>query len=136
LRALRDAGCDTIKIGLESADPDVLVGIRRVHDDRAASAYLDQVRAVVVECRQIGLICRLFVMVGLPYQTSRSIGRTAEYLRKVQPQRLHVKPFQWYPGIALAQSVTPDAADQAAMLRAAVEQRPALWQRVARKLTR
>ena len=27
LRALRDAGCDTIKIGVESADPEVLIGI-------------------------------------------------------------------------------------------------------------
>lgn len=136
LRALRDAGCDTIKIGLESADPEVLVGIGRVNDEPSATAYLEQVAAVIAACRQVGLVCRLFVMVGLPYQTGEALGRTADFLRRNRPQRLHVKPFQWYPGIALSQSFAPDAAEQAAFLRAAIEERPALWRRVARKLPR
>ena len=33
LRLLRDVGCDTIKIGLESADPEVLVAIGHVQDE-------------------------------------------------------------------------------------------------------
>ena len=70
-------------------------------------------------------------MVGLPYQTSNSLGRTADFLRKVHPPRLHIKPFQWYPGIALPQSTDPTAANQATLLRAAVEQPAALWRRVA-----
>jgi len=136
LRALRDAGCDTIKIGLESADPEVLISIGRVQDERSANAYLEQVAAVIAECRQVGLVCRLFVMVGLSYQTSEALGRTADFLRQNRPQRLHVKPFQWYPGIALSQSFAPDAAEQAAFLRAAIEERPTLWRRVARRLAR
>ena len=42
LRALRSAGCDTIKIGVESADPEVLISIGRVRDERSANAYLSR----------------------------------------------------------------------------------------------
>ena len=136
LRAVRDAGCDTIKIGVESADPDVLIGIGRVQDERSATAYLEQVAAVITECRQVGLICRVFVMVGLPYQTHESLGRTASFLRQNRPQRLHVKAFQWYPGIALSQSSAPNPAEQAAFIRTTIEGRSTLWRRVARRLAR
>ncbi len=136
LVALRDAGCDTIKIGLESADPEVLVRIGRVGDRNQATAYLEQVASVVGECRQIGLLCRVFVMVGLPYQTDESPSRTAAFLRRIEPPRLHTMPFRWYPGIALPQAVLPEAAAEAAFLRAAVDTRPALWRRVARKFSR
>ena len=136
LRAVRDAGCDTIKIGVESADPEVLIGIGRVRDEKSATAYLEHVAAVISECRQVGLICRVFVMVGLPYQTHESLGRTASFLRQNRPQRLHVKAFQWYPGIALSRSSAPDAAEQAAFMRAAIEGRSTLWRRVARRLAR
>ena len=79
---------------------------------------------------------RVFVMVGLPYQTHESLGRTASFLRQNRPQRLHVKAFQWYPGIALSQSSAPDAAEQAAFIRTTIEGRSTLWRRVARRLAR
>lgn len=134
LRALRNAGCDTIKIGLESADPEVLVAIGRVADRSMAAVYLDQVAAVVAECQRLGLLCRVFVMAGLPHQPDEAIGRTADFLRRLQPPRLHTMAFRWYPGSGLPQASSPDAAKQVAVLRAAVEQRPALWRRVTRRL--
>jgi hypothetical protein len=73
-------------------------------------------------------------MVGLPYQTPESAGRTADFLRRLQPPRLHTMPFRWYPGIALPHAVAADAAKEAAFLRAAVEERPALWRRVSHRL--
>ena len=82
----------------------------------------------------MGMVCRVFVMVGLPFQTQRVAGPHCRFLRQPRPHRLHVKPFQWYPGIALSQASAPDAAEQAAFLRAAIEQRPRLWRRVARRL--
>jgi hypothetical protein len=75
-------------------------------------------------------------MVGLPFQSSEALGRTADFLRQNRPQRLHVKPFQWYPGIVLSQSYAPGAAEQAAFLRAAIEERRPLWRRMAKRLVR
>jgi anaerobic magnesium-protoporphyrin IX monomethyl ester cyclase len=134
LRAMHAAGCTTVKLGLESADPDVLLAVHRVADERAAEAYLTSVAAVVQDCQQLGIVCRVFVMVGLPYQTRASTERTAQFLRGLRPIRLHAKPFHWYPGIALPPVAENDLAEQIRLLHAAVRQRPSLWRRVARRL--
>lgn len=134
LRAMHDAGCTTVKIGLESADPDVLVAAGRVPNEAAAEAYLASVAAVVQECQQLGMVCRVFVLVGLPYQSRESVERTARFLRTLRPIRLHVKAFHWYPGIALPPVAENDLGEQIRLLHDAVRQRPNLWRRAARRL--
>jgi radical SAM superfamily enzyme YgiQ (UPF0313 family) len=134
LRAMHAAGCTTVKLGMESADPDVLMAVGRVSDEQAAGQYLDSVAAVVRDCQQLGLVCRVFVMVGLPYQTSESVARTAQFLRSLRPIRLHAKAFHWYPGITLPPVAEHDVAAQIELLHAAVRQRPSLLRRAARRL--
>ena len=134
LRAMHDAGCTTVKLGLESADPDVLVAAGRVPDEAAAAAYLASVAAVVQDCQQLGIVCRVFVMVGLPYQTQESVERTAQFLRTLRPIRLHAKAFHWYPGIALPPVAENDNAEQIELLHDAVRQRPSFWRHAARRL--
>jgi radical SAM superfamily enzyme YgiQ (UPF0313 family) len=134
LRAMQAAGCTTVKLGLESADPELLVAVRRVADQEAARRYLQSVTDVVAQCRQLGILCRVFVMVGLPGQTMDSVRQTADYLRELQPARLHVKPFHWYPGIGLPQASEPDVTQQLALLSALSDERPARWRRLVRRL--
>lgn len=136
LRAMHDAGCTVIKLGLESADPDVLLAVGRVADAQAAQEYLTSVAAVVQACQQIGIICRVFVLVGLPYQTRASVERTAQFLRTLRPIRLHVKPFHWYPGIALPPVAEDGQEEHIRLLQDAVRQRPSLWRRVGQRLGR
>jgi anaerobic magnesium-protoporphyrin IX monomethyl ester cyclase len=136
LRAMHGAGCTTVKLGLESADPEVLVAIGRVRDERAAEAYLASVAAVVADCQRLGMVCRVFVLVGLPYQTGESLERTAQFLRSLRPIRLHAKAFHWYPGIALPPVAENDTEGQMRLLQDAVRQRPSLWRRLARRVGR
>jgi anaerobic magnesium-protoporphyrin IX monomethyl ester cyclase len=136
LRAMREAGCTTVKLGLESADPDVLLAVGRVRDQRSAEAYLSCVAAVVRDCQQLGIICRIFVMVGLPHQSRASVERTAQFLRTLRPIRLHVKRFHWYPGIALPPVAENGQDEQIRLLHDAVRERPSLLRRVARRLGR
>jgi radical SAM superfamily enzyme YgiQ (UPF0313 family) len=136
LRAMHDAGCTTIKLGLESADPDVLAAAGRVPDEAAAEAYLASVAAVVQECQQLGMVCRVFVMAGLPYQSRESVQRTARFLQELRPIRLHVKAFHWYPGIALPPVAENDLSEQIRMLHDAVQRRPGLLSRAVRRLRR
>lgn len=134
LRAMRDAGCTTVKLGLESADPAVLLAVGRVASASAAESYLASVAAVVQDCQQLGIVCRIFVMVGLPHQSRASVERTAQFLRTLRPIRLHVKPFHWYPGIALPPVAENGLDEQVRLLHDAVRQRPSLWRRAARRL--
>lgn len=133
LRTMHSAGCTVIKLGLESADSDVLQAVGRVPDERAAGDYLASVAAAVQSCQQLGIVCRVFVMVGLPYQTHASVERTADFLRTLRPIRLHVKPFHWYPGIALPPVAENDLAEQVRLLQDAVRARPSLWRRALRR---
>jgi radical SAM superfamily enzyme YgiQ (UPF0313 family) len=132
LQAMHAAGCAAIKLGLESADPDLLANVRRVPDVRAAGDYLASVAAVVCDCQQIGIVCHVFAMVGLPNQTRASVERTAAFLAELRPIRLHVRPFHWYPGIALPPVAEADLSEQIGLLHDAVRQRPRLWRRLAR----
>lgn len=134
LRSLHRAGCTVIKVGLESADPDLLQALGRVRSEQAARDYLDRVVEVVRTCGELGLLCRVFVMVGLPGQTRTSVERTAAFLRGLHPIRLHVKPLHWYPGIALPPVAENDFSAESELLRAAVQGRPSLWRRVAQRL--
>lgn len=134
LRAMHEAGCTTVKLGLESADPAVLAAVGRVADESQAVDYLASVAAVVRDCQQLGMVCRVFVMVGLPYQTPASVEQTAAFLRTLRPIRLHAKPFHWYPGIALAPVAESELGGQIRLLHDAVRQRPSLLRRMARRL--
>lgn len=135
LRALHAAGCTTVKVGLETTDPDLLVAIGRVPDRAAAADYVRCVETLVHRCRQLGLVCRVFVMAGLPGQTLASARRTAADLRRIGPQRLHVKAYQWYPGIALPRTEAADVDQQEAALRES-QRTASPWQRLAARLRR
>ena len=136
LDALRAAGCDTIKIGIESGDPELLAAIGRVRDEAAGQAYLDHVIEVVNASRRAGIVCRVFVMVGLPDQSSQSLERSEAFLRRLQPARLHVKRYSWYPGIDLPRGGDGDWSNASARLVAAANPPEARWRQAARRLLR
>lgn len=136
LRAMHAAGCTTVKMGVESADPELLVALGRVRDEPAAKVYLQRAAEVIGVCRELGLVCRVFVMVGLPGQTRAALETTAAWLRQVRPARLHVKPFHWYPGIGLPQIDAPDVAEQTRIVQASLKLDTSLRRRLLGRLTR
>lgn len=134
LRAMQASGCTTVKVGLETTDPELLVAIGRVPDVQAAQRYVQQTTEVIQSCRRLRLLCRVYVMVGLPGQTLESVQRTAHDLWDMRPARLHVKPFRWYPGLGLPQAGAEDVDRQVALLTRAHRQSFSRWRRLARKL--
>ena len=133
LREMRFAGCDTVKIGLETVDPALLVALRRVANPEAAGAYVARVADLVRQCRNLGITCRVFVMAGLPGQSEAAIAATGQFLRDLRPDAVHVKPFQWYPGLGL-ESPRADGEAQAAALRRAAQPPLPLWRRLWQRL--
>ncbi|NOZ27297.1 MAG: radical SAM protein [Chloroflexi bacterium] len=135
LAEMRAAGCITVKIGVESADPDLLIATRRVADRGEAERYVRRSLDVAKAAVEAGLTCRVFVMTGLPGETEATVRRTAGFVRRLpEAVRVHVKPFIWYPGLDLAPGlgVRDDWLD---MLGRAVEARGAgLWARLRSRL--
>ncbi|MCD6291545.1 MAG: radical SAM protein [Anaerolineae bacterium] len=102
LEVMRAAGCATVKIGVESADPELLVALGRVADADEAASYIQHAREVAQAAADLGIVCRVFVMTGLPGETRTSVRLTADFLRQLpRASRVHIKPFTWYPGLGL-----------------------------------
>jgi len=108
LRLMQQAGCQWVKIGLETTDGQLLHKLRRVGSPEEATAYLQHVAEVVQACTDIDLRCRVFVMAGLPGQDVRMARQTREFLEPLKPTALNVKAFEEYPGIA-ARVLSPEA---------------------------
>jgi len=101
LRLMQRAGCQWIKIGLETTDEALLVRLRRVASAEQAEAYLQQVAETVRACREIGLCCRLFVMAGLPGQDAAMAEKTRGFVEQLRPTALNIKLCERYPGTDL-----------------------------------
>lgn len=119
LQLMQRAGCQWVKIGLESADEALLQSLGRVGSAQEAAAYLQRVVEVVSTCAKIGLNCRLFVMAGLPGQDVASTQRTARFLEKLRPAALNIKAFEAYPGLDLPPLPVSDCAAQMEVLQQA-----------------
>lgn len=108
------AGCTTVKMGLESADTNVLVAAGRVKDTAGAAVYLKRAEMAALACRRYGVACRIFALTGLPEESEASLEQTAQFVTALQAGAFHVKEVTWYPGTALPR---PDEV-QAAVARA------------------
>lgn len=115
IRLMKRAGCTAIKIGMESGDPQVLVALGRVKREGAAE-YLAHVRRVAGWCREAGLRCRVFVLAGLPGQSTSSLEMTRAALERLpRPVTINPSVYRAYPGLALqgqAQPVSPAALER------------------------
>jgi radical SAM superfamily enzyme YgiQ (UPF0313 family) len=135
LAEMRAAGCTTVKTGVESADPDLLVAVGRVANVNEAERYVQHAAEVAQAAVEVGLICRVFVMTGLPGETREAMRQTARFLQRLpRAVRVHVKPFIWYPGLALPPGLGVRE-DWLAALQAAADAREAgLWARLRRRV--
>jgi len=115
LRLMQRAGCQWVKVGLETTDAGLLQRLRRVNSAEEAAAYLRHVAQVVNACAEIGLNCRVFVMAGLPGQDLIMADGTRRFLTTLRPAALNVKGYDAYPGLPVK---TADSADAAAQLQA------------------
>lgn len=101
LRNMARAGCTTIKIGVETLDDDLLESMGRLRSGESADDYRRRVQEVLHAADQVGIGCRVFVMLGLPGETDRARTQTREFLARVRPPVLSVKIYRPYAGVRL-----------------------------------
>jgi len=81
LEKMRESGCERIKIGLESADEDVLRIIGKPY-------VLTHVRKVLEWAKECDLKIHLTSMVGLPGQTIHSVRKTKRFIQSLAKKGL------------------------------------------------
>lgn len=103
LYRMRRAGCQTVKLGLETVDDMLLWGLNRLLPGWTASRYRAHVAELVATCRRLGLNCRVFVMTGLPGETQAALEATLAFLQAIRPPAVSVKRYRPYPGTQLGE---------------------------------
>jgi radical SAM superfamily enzyme YgiQ (UPF0313 family) len=85
-RALYASGCRLASLGIESGDEEVLGRVRK-------PLNLSWAERVCRSLKDAGIRVRVYIIIGLPYQTVRSVEKTKAFLRRVQPSSVSVELF-------------------------------------------
>jgi radical SAM superfamily enzyme YgiQ (UPF0313 family) len=96
-QALKEAGCETLCVGIES-------GSQRVRKE-ILKRYMtnEQIINAFNYAKKAGLATYSFNMLGIPTETEKDMWETIKLNRIVKPTSLQVSIFQPYPGTELYQ---------------------------------
>jgi len=89
--AMLAGGCVEVCCGVESGSDRILSEV----DKRATVA--DATRFVRI-CKEVGLKCKVFLMIGLPGEDEESVRETRNWLLHARPDDFDICPFTPYPG--------------------------------------
>lgn len=93
-KALKEAGCHTIQIGLES-------GSQRILNFLGKRTTVQQNIEAIKGCRKQGITCDASFMVGLPTETIEELNMTLNFVKKHKPDLPNVKIYLPLPGAPL-----------------------------------
>jgi anaerobic magnesium-protoporphyrin IX monomethyl ester cyclase len=94
LMMLKTAGCLMVSLGIESADPDMLLRHK-------SGVSLDDVRDTVRRIQAAGLRAKGLFMMGLPGETEASIQRTSDFIMELGLDDMNMAKFTPFPGAPL-----------------------------------
>jgi radical SAM superfamily enzyme YgiQ (UPF0313 family) len=98
LRHMRRAGCVTIRMGIESGDPEVLRNMRKEID-------LDWVRKIARLLHKHDFYWSAYLLFGTPLETEGSIWRTVEFVREIKPPYVTIARYAPIPGTEMCQEL-------------------------------
>jgi anaerobic magnesium-protoporphyrin IX monomethyl ester cyclase len=78
IEKMKKAGCHTLHVGIESANPEILKNIRK-------NISLDQARKTVENIKSSGLNVVTYFMLGLPGETKYTMRKTLEFAKELDP---------------------------------------------------
>jgi len=94
LKALKEAGCHTIQIGIESGSQRVLNFLNK---RTSIKQNIEAIRA----CQRHGITCDASFMVGLPTETVEELNMTLDFIKKYKPDLPNAKIYLPLPGAPL-----------------------------------
>ncbi len=94
LKALKDAGCHTLNLGIES-------GSQRILNFLGKRISVQQNINAIQACRRNGITCDANFMVGLPTETVEELNMTRDFAQKYKPDIPNAKIYLPLPGAPL-----------------------------------
>jgi anaerobic magnesium-protoporphyrin IX monomethyl ester cyclase len=98
LQMLKNAGCLMVSLGIESAEPDMLM-------KHKAGVTVEAVRDTVIRIQAAGLRAKGLFMMGLPGETEDSIRRTSDFVISLGLDDMNMAKFTPFPGAPLWKTI-------------------------------
>lgn len=94
LQSMYDAGCSRIYYGVET-------GSQRILDETRKGFKISEVAKVTDLTKDIGIEVGLFMMLGLPYESKKTVEKSINLIKRVKPDKLDVSFLIPYPRTVL-----------------------------------
>jgi radical SAM superfamily enzyme YgiQ (UPF0313 family) len=94
LRRMKRAGCNSIKVGIESGSEKVLERMNK-------GITLDQARAAAAVLRKVGIHWTGYFLMGIPGETSQDVYRTRDFMYEIRPDFASIGIYEPFPGTAM-----------------------------------
>ena len=91
LSIMKEAGCDTISCGIESANED----IQKI---MGKNLKISEIEDVLVYAKKIKIRVRCSFIFGLPGETENHIKNSIDFIKKVKPNEVQIYPYIPYNG--------------------------------------
>lgn len=91
LAHMKRAGCNSVKVGVESGSEDVL---RRMNK----GTTLDQIRQTAQWLRRAGIYWTAYFLIGTPGETPEDIYRTLDFMYEIKPDFASLGVYETFPG--------------------------------------
>jgi radical SAM superfamily enzyme YgiQ (UPF0313 family) len=95
LRVMKRAGCNSIKVGVESGSQRILDLVMEKEITH------DQVREAARLFRKVGIHWTGYFMMGVPGETAEDVRATLAFMREVQPDFVSFSVYEAFPGTKL-----------------------------------
>ena len=91
LKRMNQAGCSEIGFGIES-------GSQKILDIANKKTNVEENLKVVKYCKEAGVIANVFIMIGLPGETYKTVEETKNWMEKAKPDKFGFNIFAPYVG--------------------------------------
>ena len=89
LKKMKDSGCVEVGVGIESGSQKILDIIKK-------DTTVEMNSNVIKMCKEINLVCKAFIMVGLPGETKETLEETKKWILDNKPEKYDLTIYMPY----------------------------------------